>query len=367
VRGDQPDHVMVYGKTGTGKSLITRHVARRACEAGGAMDIAYEYIDCKQFKTEAQVFAELALQFNDPEDTEQTVPEMGLSTARYKQRLWDALNASYDGALVILDEMDKLKTENTVLELSRAVEDRKIDVPLGVIVISNRIGYIEDFQARVESSFDPKDIQTGPYDANTLREIMESRSRAFRDGALSSGVIPKAAALAAQEHGDARKAMQILRHAGELAARREENTVTEDHVQEARREAEKNRFGETLQNATNQEKLMLLALAQLTLDAERTRFKQSLHYDQYVALAKALEMNVLSQRRLRDLVKGYALLEVLETERRNFGFEGGIHRLNRLLVNPEIVREVILLDHPFKPLRNQLDELVIGYPDPDEQ
>jgi len=122
-----------------------------------------------------------------------------------------------------------------------------------------------------------------------------------------------------------------------------------------------------LQNATNQEKLMLLALAQLTLDAERTRFKQSLHYDQYVALAKAMEMNVLSQRRLRDLVKDYALLEVLETERRNFGFEGGIHRLNRLLVNPEIVREVILLDHPFKPLRNQLDELVIGYPDPDEQ
>ncbi len=366
VRGDQPDHVIVYGKTGTGKSLITRHVARRAREAARPMDVAYEYVDCKQFKTEAQVFAQLALQFNDPDDTDQTVPETGLSTARYKQRLWDALNASYDGALVILDEMDKLKTENPVLELSRAVEDRKIDIPLGVIVISNRIGYIEDFQARVESSFDPKDIQTGPYDAHTLREIMESRQQAFREGALSSGVIPKAAALAAQEHGDARKAMQILRHAGELAARESEETVTEAHVQEARREAEKNRFGETLQNATNQEKLMLLALAQLTIEADRTQFKQSLHYDQYTTLANALDTTVLSQRRFRDLVKDYALLEVLETERRNFGFDGGIHRLNRLLVNPDVAREVILLDDPFTSLQGQLDGLTTDYPTTDE-
>jgi len=189
VRGDQPDHVMVYGKTGTGKSLITRHVARRACEAARSMDVAYEYVDCKQFKTEAQVFAQLALQFNDPEDTDQSVPETGLSTARYKQRLWDALNASYDGALVILDEMDKLQTENTVLELSRAVEDRKIDVPLGVIVISNRIGYIEDFQARVESSFDPKDIQTGPYDATTRPRC--GRSWRAGHGRFATGRCPR--------------------------------------------------------------------------------------------------------------------------------------------------------------------------------
>jgi cell division control protein 6 len=366
VRGEQPDHVMVFGKTGTGKSLITRHVARRACNAARSRDIAYNYVDCKQFKTEAQTFAELALQFNDPEETDQTVPETGLSTARYKQRLWDALDASYDGALVILDEMDKLENENTVLELSRAVEDRKISVPLGIIAISNRIGYIEDFQARVESSFDPKDIQTGPYDATTLRAIMESREQAFQDGALSSGVIPKAAALAAQEHGDARKAMQILRHAGELAAREDAEMVTEEHVQNARREAEKNRFGETLQTATNQEKLMLLALAQLAASTDRIRFKQSHHYDQYRNLAEAMEMNVLSQRRFRDLVKDYALLEVLETERRNFGLDGGIQRLNRMLVDPEIVREVILLDDPFGPLRGQLDDVVTDRPATDE-
>jgi|APHM01.1.fsa_nt_gi orc1/cdc6 family replication initiation protein len=365
IRSNQPDHVVVYGKTGTGKSLISRHVARRAREAARSMDIAYEYVDCKQFKTEAQVFAQLALQFNDPAETDQTVPETGLSTARYKQRLWDALNASYDGALIILDEIDKLKTENTVLELSRAVEDQKISIPLGIIAISNRIGYIEDFQARVESSFDPKDIQTGPYDANTLREIMESRSQAFQDDVLTPGVIPKAAALAAQEHGDARKAVQILRHAGELAAREGVDAVTETHVQNARREAEKNRFGETLQNATNQEKLMLLALAQLTTETNQARFKQSLHYDQYTILADTLETNILSQRRFRDLVKDYALLEILETERHNFGFDGGIHRLNRLLVDAEIVKEVIILDEPFKSLRGQFDDLAAN-PPPDD-
>lgn len=344
----EPDHVVIYGKTGTGKSLITRHVVQRACSAT-AEEIGHAYIDCKQHKTEAQVFSELGRIFNDPTATGQTVPETGLSTARYKSRLYDALDASYDGALIVLDEMDKLRDDHTVLELSRAVEDRKTNVPMGVIVISNRIGYIENFQARVESSFDPKDIQPAPYDAAVLRQIMESRRGAFADGVLTDDVIPKAAAVAGAEHGDARKAIRILRHAGEAAAKQKADKVTADHIDVARREAEKNRFGETIQNATAQEKAVLVALAELTLNNEKGQFKQSELYNQYEIINDTIEMNVLSQRRVRDLTNDYALLDVLEVDKRNFGQTGGIHRVAQLLLDPEIVRDVIMADDMFEP------------------
>lgn len=346
--GQEPDHVVVYGKTGTGKSLITRHVVQRACSAT-AETINHAYIDCKQYKTETQVFAELGRIFNNPEATGQTVPETGLSTARYKSRLYDALEASYDGALIILDEMDKLRDDDTVLELSRAVEDRKIDVPIGVIIISNRIGYIENFQARVESSFDPRDIQPAPYDAGVLQQIMESRRGAFVDGVLTDDVIPKAAAVAGAEHGDARKAIRILRHAGEAAAKEGVDRVTADHIDVARHEAEKNRFGETIQNATAQEKAVLLALSELTLNNGKDQFKQSELYEQYRTINEAIDMKTLSQRRVRDLANDYALLDVLEVDKRNFGQTGGIHRVSQLLLDPEIVRDVIMIDDIFEP------------------
>lgn len=345
--GHEPDHVVVYGKTGTGKSLITRHVVQRACSAT-TEEIGHAYIDCKQYKTETQVFAELGRIFNDPEMTGQTVPETGLSTARYKSRLYDALEASYDGALIILDEMDKLRDDDTVLELSRAVEDRKTNVPIGVIIISNRIGYIENFQARVESSFDPRDIQPAPYDANILQQIMESRRGAFADGVLTDDVIPKAATVAGAEHGDARKAIRILRHAGEAAAKEQAEKVTAAHIDVARREAEKNRFGETIQNATAQEKAVLLALAELTLGNKKDEFKQSELYEQYRNINQAIDMKVLSQRRVRDLANDYALLDVLEVDKRNFGQTGGIHRVSQLLLDPEIVRDVIMADDIFE-------------------
>jgi cell division control protein 6 len=340
--GNQPDHVIIYGKTGTGKSLVTRHVVQRAV-AASTNGVQHAYIDCKQFDTETQVFTELGRRFNDPAETGQTIPETGLSTGIYKKRFYEAIDACTDGVLVILDEMDKLKDDEAILELSRAVEDQKTDVPIGILIISNRIGYIESFQARVESSFDTEDIQPAPYSVQTLREIMETRKSAFEPDVLTEDVIPKAAAIAGAEHGDARRAIRILRHAGEAAAKEGADLVTRDHIDIARREAEKNRFGETIQNATAHEKSVLLAIANLTLSHDdRREFKQSEVYDQYTAEAQQVDTTPLSQRRVRDLVNDYALLDVLETEKRNYGKQSGIHRVIQLLLDPEIIRDVIV-------------------------
>jgi len=56
---------------------------------------------------------------------------------------------------------------------------------------------------------------------------------------LEDGVVPRVAALAAREHGDARKAIDILRFAGEIAEENDHDSVTEDCVDHAHESARK--------------------------------------------------------------------------------------------------------------------------------
>lgn len=92
---------------------------------------------------------------------------------------------------------------------------------------------------------------------------------------------------------------------------------------------------------------MLLALSELTLSNQKDEFKQSELYHQYQQINEAVDMRVLSQRRVRDLANDYALLDVLEVDKQNFGQTGGIHRVSQLLLNPEIIRDVIMADDIF--------------------
>jgi cell division control protein 6 len=50
VQSDPPNNVIIYGKTGTGKSLVAKHVTERARRAANAQNVSAGaiYIDCAQ-------------------------------------------------------------------------------------------------------------------------------------------------------------------------------------------------------------------------------------------------------------------------------------------------------------------------------
>src|SRR6056297_2736555 len=107
VHGYSPENVMIYGKTGAGKSLVSRHVCQRAKNAAGdSVDIGTAYIDCAEDTTETQVVSSLAMKLNDEETTTVSVPHTGLSTSKYYKLLWRILDARFDSVIVILDEID---------------------------------------------------------------------------------------------------------------------------------------------------------------------------------------------------------------------------------------------------------------------
>ncbi|WP_135820696.1 Cdc6/Cdc18 family protein [Halostella litorea] len=345
IEGYSPDNVIVYGKTGTGKSLVSKYVMGRARDlAEDDVAVGTAYLDCSEDNTETQAVSSLAKTLNDEAATDIAVPQTGLSTSKYYKRLWEILDRRYDVMMVILDEVDLMADDDLLMKLSRAEEANKVDCHIGVIAISNKIQYAENLNERVKSSLQHKELFFQPYDATQLREIMRNRADAFQENVLTDDVIPLCAAFAAQEHGDARKAIDILRHAGKIAYKNGSDTVTEEHVRDAQQLAEKDRFRELIDGAPTQAKTALLALAELSLNNDTEAFPTREVFKQYRVICDAIDMDTLSERRFRDILKEQAFLGIVDVEKLNQGLAGGVTLKNRLIEDPDIVREILLED-----------------------
>ena len=351
IRGGKPRNTLIYGKTGTGKSLVAKHVTQSAenfaHEQGTRLDRAY--IDCTQATTETQVVIKLARTFNQPDVTDISVPLSGLSTNAYYDRLWQILDSLHDVVIIILDEVDKLRENNVLMQLSRAGEAGKIDsCKVGILAISNKISFKDSLDERVLSSLQEREFIFPPYDANQLREIMRHRQDAFREGALTNDVIPLAAAFAAQEHGDARKALDILRNAGELAKDDDSDVVREEHVRNAREKADIDRFSKLLQDQPTQSKAAVYALSLIADGSKQEEFPTREIYERYEQLTESLDIDPLSQRRMSDRLNEQAFLDILGvTDRVGRGRGKGMTNFYYLLEEPEVVQSAIESDQRF--------------------
>lgn len=347
--GQSPSNVLIYGKTGTGKSLCAKHVSSRLVDTAEeeGTNVTYVYVDCAQDSTETQTVQTIASSVNTDE-TEIYIPDKGISTATYYKRLWRILDQEYDVVLVILDEIDKLEDDAILMQLSRAGEAGKLtNCKVGVLGISNKIKYRDRMDERVKSSLCEREFVFPPYDANQLNDIMSARCDAFRESVLGEGVVPRAAALAAREHGDARKAIDILRYAGEIAQSSGADMVREEFVVQARERAEVDRFRELIRGSTPHSKYVLQALTVLSLeqnpstDHPEQGFRTTRIYEVYEQICRQEGVDTLSLRRVRDLLKEHAFLDVIEQSRHSGGSAEGSYTEHMLLEDPEVVKNVL--------------------------
>lgn len=346
VFNQSPSNVLIYGKTGTGKSLCAKYVAQRLVETASQEDVtaAFAYVDCAQESTETQTLQTIATILNKPSETGITIPTRGIATSTYYDRLWTILDQQYSVVLILLDEIDKLADDSLLMQLSRAGEAGKVQTAkIGVIGISNKIKYKDNkLSERVKSSLCEREFVFPPYDATQLNKIMTARNDAFRTGVLQDGVIPKAAALAAREHGDARQAIDILRYAGEIAQARNVTTVSEEFVIDAREQAETDRFRELIDGSTPHSRYVLQGLTIISLNHhEQTGFRTTRIYEVYQQVCRQNGSDPLSLRRVRDLLKEHAFLDITKQTRHSGGSADGAYTNHQLLEDPEMVKTVL--------------------------
>ncbi|MGB7571507.1 MAG: ORC1-type DNA replication protein [Methanothrix sp.] len=309
LRGETPSNVLIYGKTGTGKTAVAKYVGKELEEAGTEDRKCYViYINCEVVDTQYRILAHLARHFD------KEIPMTGWPTDQVYSEFRNALDEEKKVVVIMLDEVDKLvkKGDDILYNLSRVNSDL-LRSRVSIIGISNDLKFTEFLDPRVKSSLGEDEIIFPPYDAEQIRDILEQRaSISFSPGALQESVIPLCSAFAAQEHGDARKALDLLRISGELAERTRSAVVSEEHVRAAREKIEQDRVEEVIKTLPTQSKLVLYSIVLLEEQGVRN-ITTSAVYNMYKQLCPMVETDYLTHRRITDLIAELDMLGILHT------------------------------------------------------
>jgi cell division control protein 6 len=342
---DVPDNIQIYGKTGTGKSLIAQHGSAAIVDRARQNDVfvTHAYIDCNSNNTITRaaraLYFEVRTQLAVDVDsfTIDDPPERGVGWKTYTTALWELLDEYYDGVIIIFDEIDLLTDFNKLLHsITRAREQEEVETYISLITISNKTQFKTELNQRVKSSMQGAEFVFSAYSSDQLQEILTHRRDAFEDGVLADDVIPTAADLAADEHGDARKAIELLNKAGMMARRQMTDMVTAEHVKDARALVEADLLNKSIQSLPAQAKLVLYTLAkQVSGHGDAVPTPQILN--RYELVAEDVGATVLGYHRVLDLLDELEFLGVTQSERRGRGDRKGVKRDHILNHEPEIV------------------------------
>ena len=322
LRNETPSNILIYGKTGTGKTACVRYVGTELEKVSSNMGTLCRivHLNCEVIDTQYRVLAQIAKELSGIDEvgsdkTKTHIPMTGWPTDQVYAEMKNQLDSSRAVLVIVLDEIDKLvkkSGDDTLYNLTRINSDLK-NSKVSIIGISNDLSFKDFLDPRVLSSLSEEELVFPPYNAPQLVDILAQRAdAAFITGAISDGVIPLCAALAAQEHGDARRALDLLRISGELADRDESGKVTEDHVKQAQAKIEADSMIECIATLPTQSKLILYSM--LILEQMGQNIFTSGEVSRiYQEIAPTIQLDVLTHRRITDLISELNMLGVINT------------------------------------------------------
>jgi cell division control protein 6 len=322
LKNETPSNILIYGKTGTGKTAVVRFVGMELENASLHMGTSCSvvHLNCEvidtQYRVLAQISKSLAGDEESPSDkTRPVIPMTGWPTDQVYQELKNQLEATGGVLVIVLDEIDKLvkkSGDETLYNLTRINTDLKKS-KVSMIGISNDLSFKDFLDPRVLSSLSEEELVFPPYNAPQLCDILQQRAEiAFNEGVLDDGVIPLCAGIAAQEHGDARRALDLLRVSGEIADRDESEKVGEVHVKLAQAKIETDSMVECIATLPTQSKVVLYSM--LLLDQMGQHIFTSGEVSRiYSEIAPAMDLDILTHRRITDLISELNMLGVINT------------------------------------------------------
>ncbi|GBF08725.1 ORC1-type DNA replication protein 1 [Aeropyrum pernix] len=312
LRGEKPSNALLYGLTGTGKTAVARLVLRRLEARASSLGVLVKpiYVNARHRETPYRVASAIA------EAVGVRVPFTGLSVGEVYERLVKRLSRLRGIYIVVLDEIDFLPKrpggQDLLYRITRINQELGDRVWVSLVGITNSLGFVENLEPRVKSSLGEVELVFPPYTAPQLKDILEARAEeAFNPGVLDPDVVPLCAALAAREHGDARRALDLLRVAGEIAERRREDRVRREHVYSARAEIERDRVSEVVRTLPLHAKLVLLSIMMLE-DGGRPASTGEI-YERYKELTSTLGLEHVTLRRVSGIISELDMLGIVKS------------------------------------------------------
>ena len=337
LKKSRPSNLLVYGKPGTGKTLVVRKVLSKIQNRVEKTQFPIKLVYTNS-KDETTLYGLLVSFGRQLGLDEKDLPATGLAISEVFKRLLKAINQGKLNIVFVIDEIDYLaylvsKTGKDILyQLTRA-NGRLTEGSLTLVGISNDLTFKERLDPRVISSLGEEEIVFTSYSVEQIRKILENRiQKAFIKNAVEEPALNLCAAMAGREHGDARRAIDLMRVAGELAEREQSETVNENHIRGASQKIEENKEVAALQSYPLHEKLLIIAVM------KTSGLSTGEIYTTYKNLCKVVGQKELTTRRVTQMLSEVELSGIISGRIIHQGIHGRTKKF-KLAISPLIIKE----------------------------
>jgi cell division control protein 6 len=347
---DKPSNILIIGKTGTGKTAVMKYIGKELKKADvDEKNCSFIYLNCEVVDTPYGMLYNIGNQII--KDETKSIPFTGWSLDRVFNELTKYIDKENKIYIIVLDEIDRsfqkngddifyfLTTINEIMENSR----------VSIIGISNNPKFTDFLDPKIRSRLGEEKIIFPPYTTTQLQDILLDRSKdAFEKDVISDGVISYCAALSAQDMGDARRALDLLRIASDIAERNGDKVVTEAHVKYAKNKIELDAVSEVVRTLTPQSKTVLMSIV-INTENNNSTMNTGDVFTTYKYISEILGTSVLTQRRVAGLISELDMMGLIHARVKSFGRAG---RTREIELGSKDVVDLIKSDDLFKKLKN---------------
>lgn len=350
----RPSNLLIFGKPGTGKTAVVKNVIEHLYKKTNELDINLRvpFINAKNSNTPYKILYEIAELLGINKEGKMQVYFTGLSMSEATDRILDFIRRRSIKLVIVIDEIDSLvnrKGDDILYNFTRANERISSDQFISLIGISNSLTFKDKLDPRVKSSLSEEELVFNPYTIEQLKQILIDRCKlAFYDNVIPIGVINLCAAIAGRETGDARKAIDLLRVAAEIAERSMTLRISEDHIRSAQQKIDSDTNYEILRNSTLHTKLVILSII------KSKNGSTGEIYTIYQYFCSKIQQEPLTQRRMTQIVGELDQLGIITTNIVSQGRYGRTQRI-KLHIHISSVKQAIKNDPILSPFIDNIN------------
>jgi len=327
--------VSIFGRSGTGKSTLVKYVCNHIPE------IKLCFVNLRKAKT---VFGGANLILNSLDcPSLKSAQGMNQAMEKIQQEILNSFDKKTKLLVLALDEFDVLfydKRGNPsdfvykLVEMQSELKEK--GCLLMIFTISNNVLSDYELDDRIRSRIGNSEIFFRPYSKDDTLEILKLRAIDAFEKQIDPKVLQHCARLSFSEHGDARRAVNLLRVASEIAAH-EKKEIAKSHVDLASEKIQKDRIHDVLRTLPYHSRVICMGLARKTYGLEKTWHSTTSLYETY---KKMIGKNPVTYRRFSELLKDLENTGIVDPHTSSKGRKG--YKTEYIMrVLPEIVGTAI--------------------------